>query len=727
METCRRITVTAVAALAVTFLWIAPAEAQPSSDPRIEELLSKMTLEEKLGQLLQYTSAQPEIEKLAGEGAVGCVFNFAGAAVTNELQRIAIEESRLGIPLLFAHDVIHGYRTIFPIPPGIASTWSPELAELSARVAAKEARAAGVRWTFAPMVDIARDPRWGRIAESSGEDPFLGSAMAAAYVRGFQGDDLSSDNSVLACAKHFVAYGAAEAGRDYNSVDISERTLRQVYLPPFKAAVDAGVRTIMTAFNSLNGVPATASAELFQSILRDEWKFEGFVDSDYQAIAQLIPHGVAGTPQEAALKAIRAGVDMDMVDGSYATLAEAVRDGTLPVEVVDRSVRRVLQAKIDLGLFEKPYTDVEREGSVLFAAEHLAAARRVAEKSIVLLKNEGGLLPISRTVKSIAVIGPLSDSKADMLGSWHADGKPEEAVAILEAIRSRVSSSTRLIHAEGTGIIDSRPEGISAAVGAAESAEIVVLVLGEAGKMSGEAKSRAYLGLPGDQQQLLEAVMATGKPVVLVAMSGRPLTIEWAAENVPAILWPWFPGTQAGHVIADVLFGDVNPSGKLPVSFPRTVGQIPIYHSHLPTGRPADPEKIYTSKYLDVPNTPLYPFGHGLSYTSFRYEDLKSSVGDGVVTVSASVTNSGKRAGEEVVQLYVHDPVASISRPVRELKGFQRISLAPGEKRIVSFTIKREDLRFWSDGGWMFEPGMFRVWIGPSSAEGLEGSFELNE
>ena len=691
--------------ISASLLCISPLPAQSASvDQRVESLIHQMTLEEKLGQLIQYTASQPDVRGLAAKGGVGCVFNSGGAAQTNALQRAAVEESRLKIPLLFAHDVIHGYRTIFPIPLGIASTWDPSAAELAARIAAKEASASGIRWTFAPMVDIARDPRWGRVAEGAGEDPYLGSAMAAAYVRGFQAD------SFLACAKHFAAYGAAEAGRDYNSVDMSERMLRQVYLPPFKAAVDAGVRTIMTGFDSLNAVPATANDHLLKEILRGEWNFRGFVDSDYHAIGQLIDHAVAATPQEAALKAIRAGVDMDMFDATYLTLAAAVREGRLSESVIDASVRRILRAKFDLGLFERPYADEQRERSVLLAKEHVDAARRIAQESIVVLRNQGALLPLSKNAGTIAVIGPLADSKADMLGSWYAFGKPEEAVSVLEGIRAK---ATQIAYAKG--------DDITAAVSTAQKSDVVVLAVGEEGKMTGEASSRAFLDLPGNQQQLLEAIVATQRPVVLVVMSGRPLTISWAAANVPAIVWPWFPGSQGGHAIADILFGDVNPSGKLPITIPRSVGQIPIYYAHLPTGRPEDPAIKYTSKYIDSRNDPLYPFGYGLSYTRFEYSDLRVSG----FTVSADVLNAGERDGDEIVQLYVRQLVASVSRPVKELKGFRRITLAAGEKRRVEFTITKNDLQFWLDHGWTVEPGTFKVWIGPNSVEGLEGTFEV--
>jgi beta-glucosidase len=698
-----------------------PAQVTPETEKRVEELLSRMTLEEKLGQLVQYTPAAPEIETKAANGAVGCIFNTSGAEQINPLQRQAVEKSRLKIPILFAHDVIHGYRTIFPIPLGIASTWDPSLAELSARVAAREARAAGIHWTFAPMVDIARDPRWGRIAEGSGEDPVLGAAMASAYVRGFQGTDLRSGDSVLACAKHFAAYGAAEAGRDYNTTDMSERTLREVYLPPFHAAVNSGVWTLMTAFNALNGVPATGSRYLMNDILRGEWNFRGFVDSDYNAVEQLVPHGVAATPADAALIALRAGVDMNMVDGAYLTLGDALRKGRVEQREIDEAVRRVLRAKFVLGLFEQPYVDEAAEKRALLTSENLAASRRVAQNSIVLLKNEGGLLPLSKKVRTLALIGPLADSKLDMLGSWSAAGKAEEAVTILEGVRAAVSPQTRVVHAAGTSIMEGTDEEIAEAVKAANGADLVLLAIGEAGRMTGEANSRVSLDLPGRQQELLERVAATGKPVVAIIMSGRPLAIEWAAEHVQAILWPWFPGTTGGHAIADVLFGEVSPSAKLPVTFPRSVGQIPIYHAHLPTGRPEDPEHRYTSKYIDSPNSPLYPFGYGLSYTTFRYGDLQVTP----AAASATVTNTGNRKADEIVQLYLRDPVASVSRPVKELKDFRRITLAAGESRRVEFAIRPEMLRFWSDEGWKTEPGTFHVWIGPSSAEGLQGEFVL--
>jgi beta-glucosidase len=694
--------------LLIAFFTIAAYSQQPAIDERVDWLLSRMTLEEKLGQLSQYVLEQPEWPPALAEGLPGSILHHGGAALINETQRAVIANSRLKIPLLIGYDVIHGYRTIFPIPLAIASSWDPQLAELSARVAAREARASGIHWTFAPMVDIARDPRWGRVAEGAGEDPLLGAAMAAAYVRGFQGKNLAAPDALLACAKHFAAYGAAEGGRDYAGTELSEATLRQVYLPPFKAAVDAGVGTLMSAFESVNGVPASANRHLLHDILRREWKFRGFVVSDWDAVAELTNHGIAASKQDAARKAITAGVDMDMWDHSYMTLAAAVREGRLSKSVVDAAVRRVLRAKFLVGLFDEPYTNEAAAAAVTLTPEHRAAARRVAQQSIVLLRNEGNLLPLAKSGRSIAVVGPLADSKEDMLGPWSAQGKAEEAISALEGFRAAVTDQASIVKA-------------------AEGADVIIAVLGERREMSGEAASRASLDLPGDQQKLLESLVTTGKPVVLVVMSGRPLAISWAAEHVPAIVQAWFLGSESGHALADVLFGDVNPSGKLPITVPRTTGQVPIYYAHLRTGRPGSVEDKFTNKYIDVPIGPLFPFGFGLSYTKFDYSNLELSSMhfDRRLTVSADVRNSGDRAGEEIVQLYLADPVASISRPVKELKGFQRIALRPGETKRVEFTITRRDLEFWSNNRWIAEPGEFKVWIGPSSAAGLEGKFEL--
>lgn len=664
------------------------ASAQPRPDDRrIDELLAKMTLEEKLGQLSQYVPDEPQFEEELAHGRVGSMLGVTGAAKANALQRKALAGSRLHIPLLIGHDVIHGYRTIFPIPLGIAATWDPSLAELSAGVAAREARNDGIRWTFAPMVDVARDARWGRIAEGAGEDPVLGAAMAAAYVRGFQ------RNGLLACAKHFAAYGAAQAGRDYNSVDLSERSLREVYLPPFRAAAAAGVASFMSSFNTINGVPSTANKHLLTGILRGEWKFDGFVVSDWDAVAELMNHGVAATREEAALQALTAGVDIDMWDGAYATLGNRA-----PKAVVDAAVRRVLRAKVAAGLFDEPFSP--EDAPVAPTAESRAAARRVAQRSFVLLKKDGAVLPLKRS-GTIAVVGPLAGARDDLFGSWAAQGKGDETASVIEA----------MVSAAGEGHVIDR----------AEYADVIVAVLGETRDQSGEAASRASIELPAWQQALLESLVATGKPVVLVVISGRPLAISWAAEHVPAILQAWQPGTEGAHALADVLFGDVSPSGKLPVTIPRATGQVPIYDAHLPTGRPPDVKDHFTSKYLDVPIGPLYPFGYGLSYTRFTYSDVTlsapSMASDGRITASVVVRNAGDRAGEEVVQMYLRDVVASVSRPVRELKGFTRIALAPGESKRVELPITREHLQFWSDaGGWVVEPGEFRVMIGGKEA-----------
>jgi beta-glucosidase len=712
--------------VALSLLLTLSANAQQTSiDSRVEALLSQMTLEEKLGQLTQFVPDQPAFRPALAKGLVGSVLNSGTAAQTNEIQRAAVAGSRLKIPLIIGHDVIHGYRTIFPIPLAIASSWDPEMARLAARIGATEARTTGIRWTFAPMVDIARDPRWGRIAEGAGEDPFLGSAMAAAYVRGFQGANPAAPDALLACAKHFAAYGAAEGGRDYATTDMSEATLREVYLPPFKAAVDAGVGSLMSAFNAVNGVPATSNAFLLDTVLRGEWKFNGFVVSDWSAVTEVINHGAASDPSDAALKALTAGVDLDMWANSYITLADAVRSGRLPVAVVDRAVRRILRAKFLVGLFDDPYTDEKRAASIILAPAHRQAARQVAQRSIVLLKNEGSLLPLPKPGRTIAIVGPLAESKTDMLGPWAAEGKPEETVSVMEGLRAKLGT-TAFMHASGGAVSKASDEELATAVTAANRADVIVAVLGEDRDMSGEAASRSSLDLPGRQQELLQRLVATGKPVVLVVMSGRPLSISWAAEHVPAIVQGWFLGTEGGHAIADVLFGDVNPSGRLPVTMPRTVGQVPIYHAMLPSGRPADPANKFTSKYIDLPLGPLYPFGHGLTYTKFAYSNLQvTSCGEACFRVSADIANTGSRAGTETAQLYINDPVASVSRPVRQLKGYQRVSLGPGESKRVEFTVDRSALQFWYEGQWRTEPGKFNVWIAPDAASGLQGSFEL--
>src|SRR6266568_1379039 len=721
------------AALVLCAVW--PLSAQrPAAEPKIDSLLARMTLEEKLGQLNQVSvDGQPNAEQmdLVRKGLVGSFLNLAGADATHAAQQVAVTESRLHIPLLFGLDVIHGYRTIFPIPLGEAASWDPEAVRAAAHVAATEASAAGVHWTFAPMVDIARDPRWGRIAEGSGEDPYLGSAMAAARVRGFQGTDPRAPDAVLATVKHFAAYGGAEGGRDYNTVDLSERTLREVYLPPYRAALDAGAATVMTSFNEIGGIPSTASPWLMTTVLRREWGFKGFVVSDWTAVAELINHGVAGSRADAGKLALQAGVDMDMVSRIYVSdLPALVRAGRIPMAVVNEAVRRVLRAKAALGLFDDPDhgASPERERAALLAPEHRQLARRVAEESIVLLKNEGQVLPLAARVKTLAVIGPVADDKASALGSWPGRGEPQDAVTPLEGIKQR-AGSVSVVYAKGCGITDTSTAGFAEAVAAAKQADLAVLVLGEAGDMSGEAASRAQIDLPGVQPQLLEAIHATGTPIVLVVMSGRPLTIPWAAEHVPAIVESWFLGVETGPALAAVLFGDVSPSGKLPATFPRSVGQIPLYYNHKNTGRPTGPDK-YTSKYIDLPVTPLFPFGHGLSYTTFSYSDLKFSAPriapTGTLRVSVTVTNTGSREGAEVVQLYVHDEVASVTRPVRALAGFRRVSLKPGEARTVELPLTTRELGLYNkDMKFVVEPGKFRVFVGGSSVGGLEGEFEV--
>ena len=713
----------------------AQAGAPTATARKLDSLLARMSLEEKLGQLnLQSFDDRsiPAQLDLVRRGLLGGFFNLTGATATREAQRVAVMESRLRIPLLLGYDVIHGYRTTFPIPLAEASTWDPAAVEATAHVAAVEAAAAGVNWTFAPMVDIARDPRWGRIAEGSGEDPYLGSVMAAARVHGFQGSDLRAPDAVLATAKHFAAYGGAEGGRDYNTVDVSERTLRETYLPPFRAAVDAGAGSIMTSFNEIAGLPSTANRWLVTTLLKGEWKFRGLVVSDWTSIDELRAHGVAGSRAEAGRLALRAGVDMDMVSRIYVDdLPALVRAGRIPVPTVDAAVRRVLQAKLALGLFDDPYhgATVEHERATSLAPVHRELARRVAREAIVLLKNDTNLLPLDTTRHTVAVIGPLADDNAAVLGPWAGHGDPHDAITPLQGIRARAGERTKVLYAKGCGITDSATAGIADAVALARQADVAVVVLGEEGDMSGEAASRSTLGLPGVQQQLLEAIQGTGTPIVLVVMSGRPLALAWAAEHVRSIVQAWFLGIETGHALADVLFGDVSPSGKLPVTVPRSVGQIPIYYNHKNTGRPPAAGK-YNSKYIDLPVTPLFPFGYGLSYTTFGYSDLRlsaSRIGPAdSLTVSVAVTNTGQREGTEVVQLYVRDEVASITRPVRALAGFRRVALRPGETQRVEFVLSARQLGFYNEAmRFTVEPGQFRVFVGPSSAEGIEGAFEV--
>jgi beta-glucosidase len=706
-------------------------------DARVDALLSQMTLAEKLGQLQQLDgsadgSEKPEHAGLIRKGLLGSTLNVRGAARTNALQRIAMEQFRLAIPLLFAYDVIHGYRTIFPIPLGLAATWDPAVIERVAAISARESRAAGIRWTFAPMVDIARDPRWGRIAEGAGEDPYLGASMAAAWVRGFQGDSFAAPERVLACAKHWVAYGAAEGGRDYNTVDMSERTLREIYFPPFKAAVDAGVATLMSAFNDLNGIPATANRFTLTDVLRGEWAFRGFVVSDYNAVRELLVHGIAVDDAEAAREALTAGVDMEMVSRTFAqqvpTLIERSRLATTDV---DRAVRRVLRLKIETGLFENPYTPEGTERTVLLHADHRAAASDSAARSFVLLKNEDSVLPLATSGGPIAVIGPLADDQKTLLGPWSADGNASDAVSLLTGLRARLGSNRPVAFARGCGTIACpTTEGFGEAVTIARKADVIVLAVGESADMSGEAASRSSLDLPGQQLELVKSVQAVGKPVIVVLMNGRPLTVGWLAEHVSAILETWFAGTEGGTAIAAALVGDVTPGGKLPATFPRAVGQVPLYYNHKHTGRPPGAPK-YTSKYLDVDSTPLFPFGFGLSYSSFRLSNLQLDAAsippDGSIRVGVDVENTGARQGDEVVQVYLTKATASVTPRVETLAGFRRVTLRPGARQRLSFQLGAPQLGM-LDRELRFgvTPGAFQVTVGTSSVGGLKSTFTVS-
>ncbi len=727
--------------------WTTP---DPMMEAFISDLMAKMSQEEKIGQVVILTSdlevtgptLREGYRKDIQAGRVGSMFNAFTVKYTRELQKIAVEETRLGIPLLFGYDVIHGHRTIFPISLGEAASWDLDAMEKSARVSATEAAAEGIHWTFAPMVDIARDPRWGRISEGSGEDTYLSSEIAKARVRGFQGNNLADTDTVLATAKHFAAYGAAQAGRDYHTVDISERVLRDTYLPPFKAAVDAGVATFMTSFNEVDGVPASGNHYLLTEVLRDKWGFEGFVVTDYTSINEMVPHGYARDLKQAGEQAMNAGVDMDMQGAVFMNhLKDSIAEGKVDEARLDQAVRRILEMKYRLGLFEDPYrySDEQREKATLYKPEFLEAARDVARRSMVLLKNDNNILPLARKAQSIAVIGPLGNSKEDMIGSWAAGGdRGTRPVTLLEGLQARADKGVTLGYARGAGydFADAgNTDGFAEALALAEKSDIIIAAMGEKWDMTGEAASRTSLDLPGAQQALLEALKKTGKPIVLVLMSGRPNAIEWADANVDAILEAWYPGTMGGHAIADVLFGDYNPSGKLPVTFPRNVGQVPIHYDMKNTGRPIDPAKPdqkYVSRYLNTPNSPLYPFGYGLSYTTFAYSPVKLDrvkIGPHEKLVaSATITNTGPRAGEEVVQLYIRDVIGSVTRPVKELKGFQKIALKKGEARTVRFAVDSDDLAFTrADMSHGSEPGKFMVWIAPSSAEGSPAEFELTE
>lgn len=697
-------------------------------DQRVDCLLKQMTLKEKIGQMNMSSLRAPDADQLVCSGGVG---SFVGATASprelNRIQREAVEKSRLGIPLLFGMDVIHGYSTIFPIPLAQASMWDPELVRTCASIAAKEASSQGTRWTMSPMVDIARDPRWGRIAEGAGEDPYLGMAMARALVEGYQGPRLSTDSGLVACVKHFAGYGAAEGGRDYNTTDIPERTLRDVYLPPFKAAVDAGAGSVMSAFNDLDGIPATANPFLIRGILKGEWGFKGFIRADANAVAELINHGIACNDREATLKAVTAG--LDMASHPYPDyLPVLVRDGQVPMSVIDDSVRRILGVKFRIGLFEHPYVDVDKAKSSLGLPEYLKTAGESARQSIVLLKNSGDLLPLDKNIKSIAVIGPLANDRSDLLGCWHTMGKPALVVTLLQGIKSKISPATIVTYARGSGITNSSPAMLSAAIAVARQADAVILAVGESADMTGEGTSRSSLDLPQAQEELVKTICELGKPVVEILMNGRPLSIDWDAEHVPAIVETWFLGTETGSGVADVLFGDYNPSGKLPVTFPRTVGQIPMYYDHMSTGRPPSP-KPTTSKYRDIPWTPLYPFGYGLSYTTFAFSNLKIEANPRVpdeFAVAVKVTNTGKRSGTETAELYIRQRCASVTRPVEQLEGFQKVELSPGQSRIVHFQLTPENLAFYNATmQYVVEAGPLDVMVGDNSADVLTNTTRI--
>ena len=730
-----------------------PTDAEVSA--RVEALLGRMSLEEKIGQLTQIGVAAwvlgPEPEDVIRKGGAGSVLWLNDTQRFNALQKIAVEESPSKIPLLFALDVIHGYRTIFPVPLAMAASWDPQVAERSQAVAAKEARAAGLHWTFGPMLDIARDARWGRIVEGAGEDPCLGAAMAAAQVRGFQGPYPGAPDRVIACAKHFAGYGAADGGRDYDPVYLSEAQLRNVYFPPFQAAVEAGVGTFMSAYMDLNNVPASGNRFLLHDVLRGEWGFQGFVVSDAFAVMNLVIQGFAPDGREAALRALSAGLNVDMASNTYAeNLAGLVDDGALTQDEIDAAVRPILAIKVRMGLFEQPYVDETSLDQVVTSPEHRQAARLAAQRSMVLLRNEDGLLPLAKGLKNLAVIGPLADSMEATEGSWMVFGHTPAAVTVLASLRARLPEA-QVAYAPGPEIQRDIPSIFEAmdleakkpaqtpeeaeaafqtALDTARRADQIIMVLGEKADMAGEAASRGSLDLPGRQEELLQAVVGLGKPVVLVLLNGRPLSIAWASEHVPAILEAWEPGSEGGHAVADVLFGDVNPGGKLPVTFPRKASHAPLYYArtltHMPESHP-----MYRSRYWDGPTTPLYPFGFGLSYTTFSFTNLKISTSQvkvgSPVSVTVDVTNTGPMAGDEVVQLYIHQNAGSDSRPLRELKGFKRVTLQPGEMQTVEFQLGRAELGYWSTnaGRWIQEPADFDVWVGADSQAELHIGFTV--
>ena len=725
------------------------AQSKLSTTAKVRALLQKMTLEEKIGQLNQYNDDNVATGPVTVDntkliqvrsGQVGSLLNCLGTERTRSWQQIAMQ-SRLKIPLLFGQDVIHGYKTTFPIPLAEACSWDMDAIQLTARVAATEASASGIHWTFAPMVDIARDPRWGRVMEGAGEDTYLGSKIAVARVKGFQGNGLGDTNAIMACAKHFAAYGAAIGGRDYNSVDMSERQLLETYLPPFKAAADAGVATFMNAFNDINGTPSTGNKHLQRDILKGDWKFKGFVVSDWGSIGEMVSHGSVKNEYEAAFAAITAGSDMDMESRCYKNnLVKLVKDGKVPMTLIDDAVARILQKKFELGLFDDPYRfcNKEREEVAINNPEHAKIARQAAAKSIVLLKNENQLLPLSKTIKTIAFIGPLVKPLKQNKGFWDLELPNVDSTFIVsqwQGLKNKLGSETNLLYAKGCDIDGNNKEGFAEAIDMASRADVVILSIGERRDQSGEAKSRSNINIPGVQEDLLKDLLATGKPVVVLINAGRPLVFNFTADNAPAILYTWWLGSEAGNAIADVLFGDYNPSAKLVMTFPGSVGQIPIYYNHYNTGRPAlsDSNHIYNSSYIDFSIFPKYEFGYGLSYTTFQYADLKLSSrsisGSENLVATCKITNTGKYEGEEIVQLYLHDKVGSVVRPVKELKGFSKIKLKAGESKTATFTINKQSLSFFnSQLKWVAEPGDFDLMIGASSNDiRLKDSFQLNK
>ncbi len=740
----------------VSALLTIPTSAQDAKmDLFINNLMNKMTIEEKIGQLnlinagdfTTGTASNKNILQNVRQGKIGAMLNASSIASMKVAQDIAVKESPNKIPLLFGLDVIHGLKTTFPIPLAVSCMWDLEQVERSARIAAQEATANGIMWTYSPMVDIARDPRWGRIAEGSGEDPWLGSRIAQAMVKGYQGDDLSKNNTMLACVKHFALYGASEAGRDYNTVDMSKVTMFNYYLPPYKAAVDAGVGSVMTSFNVVDAIPASGNRWLLTDLLREQWGFKGFVVTDYTAINEMMNHGM-GNLQEVSALALNAGSDMDMVgEGFLTTLQKSINEGKVKMQDIEKACRRILEAKYKLGLFDDPYRymNEERAKAETLTPEYIKAAREIAVRSMVLLKNDKQILPLKKK-GTIAVVGPLADRKIDMLGTWALGGMESNVITVLEGIKNAVGDTAKIVFATGAKLTDdsklaksiypflpgepqttentkkSSEALLKEALQIIASADVIIAVLGEPAAWSGEAASMTDIGLAQSQQNLLKALLGTGKPVALVLINGRPMTLAWENQNVDAILEAWAGGTEAGNAVADILFGNYNPSGKLTTTFPQNVGQIPLYYNHLNTGRPVDPNQKFTSKYLDCSNDPVYPFGYGLSYTSFKYSDIKLSKtqlkGDEKLTVTITITNTGKYAGEEVVQLYIQDPVASISRPVKELKNFKKIMLAPGEKREISMEITTEDLKFYNSNlQYDWEAGDFIVYVGTNSRD----------